>query len=275
MKRLLARIAVISLGVVAFADSAQADARQCTFDQDTQQIRCVIIADPARDISVRLGDTDLVWRRLGWRIDENIARGIGCLRTVAGVLEIGASYVIALDNVATGQRLMVQSICTFPGQAPPTPPPPPPTLPEFTEAAGTVLIAEASVSPKPQFGGITGLDSWLWCQHPGPVSVTVTLRGWTAVAAVEPVQFGWQVEGTEPTAFTGAGCGSETDPAGVWQPQTTGDWSITMRTTWAGTWTLAYQGLPVGVFPLGPVAADATPIIYPVDEFVGVLVGQP
>ena len=54
-------------------------------------------------------------------------------------------------------------------------------------------------------------------------------------------------------------------------PETMGPYSVTLTSTWAGTWTLAYNGLPAGDFPLGPFSFAAAAVPYPVDEYRGVL----
>jgi hypothetical protein len=262
-------ISVIA-GSVSIPSAAYAD-RKCVITE-LGEIRCIIVAEPAPDTAVRLGNTDLVWRRIAWRVDDDLLRGIGCVRVVAGVTEIGAAYFVILENTATNERLLTETVCTFPGEPPPTPPPPPPTFGEFKDAAANALTLQTSLNPKVEFGGITGLDTWLWCQDPGTQAVTLTLRGWTAVAEVDTVGFAWQFSGVDSIEISSSNCGSESAPAGVWQPQMKGEWAVALETTWAGTWALSYLGVPTGVFPLGPVALTSAAIEYPVDEFVGVLV---
>ena len=54
-------------------------------------------------------------------------------------------------------------------------------------------------------------------------------------------------------------------------PETMGPYSVTLTSTWAGTWTLAYNGFPAGTFPLGPFDFAAPAVAYPVGEYRGVL----
>jgi hypothetical protein len=273
MKRSLVGIAFAAAAFVALSDAASAE-RKCVLDPKTGEIRCTIVAEPAPDAVIRLGESDLVWRRIGWRVDDDLVRGIGCIRDVAGVTEIGAAYFITLENTATNEAILTETVCTFPGDPPPEPPPPPPSLREFEEAAAQALTLPTSLNPRAEFGGITGLDTWLWCVDPGTQTVTVSLRGWTAVADVDTVEFTWQIEGIAATTVRADGCGSEDKPAAIWQPQTKGDWSVALSTTWAGTWALSFQGLATGVFPLGPITLTSAAVPYPVDEFVGVLVAE-
>jgi len=90
------------------------------------------------------------------------------------------------------------------------------------------------------------LDTWLWCVSPGEVHVAVALRGWTAEATLDPVEFAWTVGGLDSARFRSSSCGSEDSPAGSWMPQTLGGYSVTLTSTWAGSWTLAYNGVPRG-----------------------------
>ena len=52
-------------------------------------------------------------------------------------------------------------------------------------------------------------------------------------------------------------------------PETKGPYSVTLTSTWAGDWTLAYNGLPAGTFPLGPFDFAAPTVPYPVSEYRG------
>ena len=149
------------------------------------------------------------------------------------------------------------------------PPPPPPTEAEFVEAARKALTVQTSLNPRPEIGGLTGLDTWLWCEDPGTVSVGVALRGWTAEATMQAVEFSWAIGGTASAGFTASGCGSEPDPAATWMPETKGPYSVTLTSTWAGTWVLSYNGFPGGSFPLGPVEFAAPTVPYPVSEYRG------
>ena len=69
------------------------------------------------------------------------------------------------------------------------PPPPPPSEAEFVEAARALLTVSTSLNPRPDIGGLTGLDTWLWCDDPGTVTVGVALRGWTASATMDAVEY--------------------------------------------------------------------------------------
>ncbi len=205
---------------------------------------------------------------------ETQARTGYCTRTVADGLtttfEFGNVYAVWLENAATGEHVTSpRSVCLFPEDPNPTPPPPPPSPAEFVEAARTVLTVQTSLSPRTEIGGLTGLDTWLWCEDPGDLEVGVALRGWTATATMQAVQHAWAIGGTASAGFTSASCGSEASPAASWMPETKGPYSVTLTSTWAGDWTLAYNGLPAGTFPLGPFDFAAPTVPYPVSEYRG------
>ena len=183
-----------------------------------------------------------------------------------------AISVVWLENALTGEQVTdLRVVCLFPGDPGPAPPPPPPSPAEFVEASRAALTVQTSLNPRVEIGGLTGLDTWLWCDNPGEVNVAVTLRGWTAEATVEPAQFAWAISGTASAGFHADGCGSEADPAASWMPETMGPYTVALTSTWAGTWTLSYNGFLGGVFPLGPYDFAAPAIAYPVDEYRGVL----
>ena len=219
--------------------------------------------------------SSFVWVQLPFPADpETQARTGYCTRTVVDGLtttfESGNVYAVWLENAATGEHVTTpRSVCLFPEDPNPTPPPPPPSPAEFVEAARTVLTVQTSLSPRTEIGGLTGLDTWLWCEDPGDLEVGVALRGWTATATMQAVQHAWAIAGTASAGFTSASCGSEASPAASWMPETKGPYSVTLTSTWAGDWTLAYNGLPAGTFPLGPFDFAAPTVPYPVSEYRG------
>ena len=274
----LAATVAVGVPTMAAAIDAQRLARQCLFDEDTNALKCYVMVDPAPPIVISLDSgiegvrLPLEWRRQIFQTPgEIIARGGGCQRQEGGDTVVGAVYMTALVNVETDEMLTFEHECVFPGDPLPVPPPPPPSLAEFLEAADLVLVADAEVSPDPAWGGITGLETWLWCEDPGELEVAVQLRGWSAAATMRPVQYRWTLDGPEEVAFTATSCGTEEAPGATWTPETKGTYSIELSATWAGSWSLTYAGIPMGTFVLGPVDVDAAPAAYPVGEYVGVL----
>ena len=274
MIRRVASLTSVALAcLLAAAPNVLAQERTCKLDPDTGLLRCILVAQPSPPRSVQLGDLPLVWKRIPLQMSELISRGIGCVRTIGDVTEIGAGYVIILENTETNEQLYFRYVCTWPDQPPPQPPPRPPTAGELRDANAQALALQPSINPSLSIGGLTGLDSWLWCQNPGPVATGVTLRGWTANGQVELVQVGWDVSGPDHFSLTSPTCGSEEMPAATWTPDRVGDYGVTLTAVWAGSWDLSWLGVPMGTFPLGPITLTSTTSSYPVDEYRGELTG--
>ena len=270
-------VLVVAIVLVAITDAGggmvRADEKKCVLDQVSGLLKCTLIASPAPPRRVRLSqEVPLEWVRVPMNVGELIARGVGCVRDVPGGQEIGAGYGISLNNTATGEQVYLDFICTWPGDAPPQPPPAPPTAAELAAANTQVLTLQPSLSPAASIGGLTGLDSWLWCVDPGPIGTGVSLRGWTANGEVRLVQVGWEI-GTDEFVRTSTSCGSESAPSATWTPESIGEFPVVLTAVWAGTWDLTWNGIPMGAFPLGPISLTAPPQPYPVDEYRGELTG--
>jgi hypothetical protein len=52
-----------------------------------------------------------------------------------------------------------------------------------------------------------------------------------------------------------------------------GQYVVALTATWAGSWDLTWNGIPMGTFPLGPAAFMSPVEMYPVDEYRGELTG--
>lgn len=266
-------VAVLVMAMVA-PRLVHADDRRCDLDPDTGQLKCVLVAQPSPPRSIRLSEElPLEWKRIPFNVGELVTLGYGCVRTNAGVTELGVGYVVTLTNTATLEQLYLDYVCEWPGEDPPEPPPPPPTQAELAEANAQALQVQPTMSPPSAIGGLTGLDSWFWCSDPGAVSTGVTLRGWVADGAVEVVQLGWEIDGPGDTASTSTSCGSEQAPSVAWTPETEGTYQVALTAVWAGTWGLTWNGVPMGSFPLGPMSLTAPAQPYLVDEYRGELTG--
>lgn len=271
-------LAAIAVGLPAEPAVAQGVDRECRFDVETRETTCVVTLrpTPTQVVSYDTGAAEaripLQWIRIAGSPRTTTAGGTQVFSCppvdVDGDMFVGLPYRTELINTDTGAVVRSTFECVYPGQAPPSPPPPPPTVAEFVDAVGEVLVVAAQINPNPAWGGITGLDTWLWCDEPGDVPVAATLRGWTAAAVLSPVQYHWQIDGASgPALINTSVCGTEPVPGAVWMPETRGDHEIELAATWAGTWTLSYSGATTGTFVLGPVSLDGDPVPYPVGEF--------
>lgn len=286
IRRCVAHSVVAAVTAVAATSVVGGDsvAAECRTSEFTGLTTCRLDAPRAPNRTVAIGNprsAAFVWISYFWynaggnpfELYDNSE----CRRTeVVGdttTYTYGNYYVTFLRNIATGAPVYEpDAVCVFDGDDPALqPPPPPPTEAEFVEAARAVLTVDTSLNPRVEIGGLTGLDTWLWCDDPGEVEVGVALRGWTATATMVAVQHQWSIGGTASASSTSDSCGSEASPAGTWMPETMGPYSVTLTSTWAGTWTLAYNGLPAGTFPLGPFDFAAPTVPYPVSEYRGVL----
>ena len=276
LARVVATIVVV-IGMFAVAPAERVSA-ECRTSPITGRTECWLTSSPRAARRTAIGDgstSSFVWVQLSFSADSEFQVRSGyCTRTVVDGLtttfEFGNNYAVWLENAATGVRVTSpRSVCLFPEDPNPTPPPPPPSPAEFVEAARTVLSVQTSLSPRTEIGGLTGLDTWLWCEDPGDLQVGVALRGWTATATMQDVQHAWAIGGTASAVFNSASCGSEGSPAASWMPEMKGSYSVTLTSTWAGDWTLAYNGLPAGTFPLGPFDFAAPTVPYPVSEYRG------
>jgi len=272
VRALLVAGVVLCVGVFGYAPSVVADREECTLDPFSGELECTLIASPSPPRSTRLSEfLPLVWSRIEWRDADGLSRDIGCIRTDGGIQEIGVAWVVALYNTDTGEQLYLDMTCEWPGEDPPQPPPPPPTPEQLAQGNAHALTLQPVLSPSTDIGGLTGLDSWLWCDDPGTVAAGAALNGWTASGAVEVVQVGWEVNGPSGTVVNTATCGSEEAPAVTWMPETMGEHTVVVTAVWAGTWELTYNGIPMGSFPLGPLALTASAVPYSVDEYRGAL----
>lgn len=267
-------------GVVAAAEV-------CWYDFNQQRQVCEVTTDPGGpQTTVPLGGSGafpLEWSRSiagggplgGTCYYEEVVDGV--LRQVSGVM-----WHWWVTNSETGDIVDQGWDCEWPGEDPPPPPTPPPDPAEFIDSISERLTVAFDMSPPAVFEGITGVDTWFWCDPSEPVSTEpITIGGWTVQATMAPLLYNWVVHngpgggGAHSTTDCGLEPLTDSDGEGsawMWQPQTKGEYVVDFSATWAGTWTLAYAGTTLGTFPLGPADIAAEPITYTVDEYVGILV---
>lgn len=153
-----------------------------------------------------------------------------------------------------------------------SPPPPPPTLEEMSDLAREqILVPEVHVNP--EWGGVTGLESWFWYEGPEEIEAAVTIRGFAVTAMMRPTRFYWDpcAAYRPPDSRRGAprGCpallessspGSRPDSAGDGREaaahflyETAGTYEIRHQVVWEGTWS--FTG------PDGEIASGSLPTI--------------
>lgn len=153
---------------------------------------------------------------------------------------------------------------TTPG---PPPPPPPPTAEEMFDL---VPIPTPAWGVSPQGDGLTGLQTWLWDTNgAGSRTVTATIRGWTATATASPNRWQWTMyepgqpapagsRSNPPAAVSATSPGSQAAPATEFRYETPGEYTLTLRVTWTGSYTYTRPGFSPTTSPLGSSTREAT-----------------
>jgi hypothetical protein len=196
------------------------------------------------------------------------------------VVTYAAQWLVMVTNTDTGELLTMYTYCEWPGEDPPQPPQLPEPPGETDIETRAILALETGVSPPADgFGGLTQLDTWLWCDDPGTVDVEARTSASASTAAVGITELVWTITGPDGTDERRATtCGTEPDPDGngdgaaaTWTPNLTGEHQITLSATWNGTWTAElylarYGWITAGPFPLDPITITGQPLTYPVVE---------
>lgn len=173
--------------------------------------------------------------------------------------------VNALLLTTGGQNSLVTYTCLVPGQAPPPPPPPPPTP---AEVWGKVPLSTASIGVSPGEKGLTGLETRLWYEGSAQgVELRLSIRGYALVAKARPVLFAWNTG--DGTTHSVSSPGSADAPALNHVYETKDDYTISLTTTWEGSYSFSGYGVSSGG-SLGAVTVSRTRP-YHVIEVRGVL----
>ena len=170
----------------------------------------------------------------------------------------GFLYVERQVVVATGETVQSRTICVL-NPVPPPPPNPTPTTPATVavpipppqEIWDRVPLPTPTWGLNPVAEGLTGLPTQLWDPSGGaPVTATVDLGGFTATATAKPVRYEWKMwdradqPNRNPSPLVEAQVpGSDENPAAVYTYETTGDFTLTMTVTWAGTYRFTGPGV--------------------------------
>jgi hypothetical protein len=178
--------------------------------------------------------------------------------------QLGVYYRFTLRVIATGEILDTYFRCIPGGPAPPATPPAAPTREELRKS---VPVPEPSIAANPSGQGVTGLDSWFWANQAGPVTATVTLRGWTVTGTLTPTKWVWATG--DGASYTASTPGSEADPAVKHAYQTKGSRQLTVDVSWEGSYAVSGYGT---AYTVEDLATESTAAVdYPVAEIRSVL----
>ena len=158
-----------------------------------------------------------------------------------------------------------------------------------------------SISPRRDFGGITGMDTWLWYDFSSQSSYLVEASTTVGIGGVEPLSLTvdaqawvdrimWDLDGdgawdreidlpdtwdgpATSSAYRAAG-GSESaeGAAATWVYETKGTYGVRIGMVWRGIYR--YSGIANALYPYDPVTRDAS-IAYPVAEVRSLLRNDP
>jgi hypothetical protein len=199
-----------------------------------------------------------------------VPQGVPCGSENRGsLLEWHFRYFVA----STGQETFLGSSCLSPGaREEASSAPPPPTVAEIQDA---VPLPRFDIATSPIRRGLTGLETWFWCDAPTTESVTVSIRGYRVVAEAHVVEFEW-VTGDGHSYFSDT-CGEEPDPeddgygaAARHTYETKDFYALELRIGWSGSYTFSGHGRR-RTGDLGDVTTVSSRR-YPVSEVRAVLV---
>jgi hypothetical protein len=143
------------------------------------------------------------------------------------------------------------------------------------EIQDAVPLPRFDIATSPIRRGLTGLETWFWCDAPTTESVTVSIRGYRVVAEAQAVEFEW-VTGDGHSYFSDT-CGEEPDPEGDGYGaaarhtyETKDFYALELRIGWSGSYTFSGHGRR-RTGDLGGVTTVSSRR-YPVSEVRAVLV---
>lgn len=142
-------------------------------------------------------------------------------------------------------EMVIIAECFDPVEAPntPPPPPPPPTLEEMTGLARELIIVpDVQLSPDPDVGGVTGLETWFWYDGQDDATVSVGIRGYTVTASMTPSRYYWDPDDPRGDVLASDQPGSEEDPAAIWVYESKDEYEVRVQVVWDGTWSFAGHG---------------------------------
>jgi hypothetical protein len=130
---------------------------------------------------------------------------------------------------------LVSEFCTAPGAAVP---PAPPTA---TEIFNQAPLPRCEIKANPTGDGLTGVETWLWCEEIEEVTVTAAIRGYQVEATATPTEFLW-LPG-DGASYISHDPGTEETPSATHMYETKGDYVIAVDVAWSGTYTYEGHGI--------------------------------
>jgi hypothetical protein len=179
----------------------------------------------------------------------------------------GRTWLYTLHDAATGAILQTRTDCianrdpesTLGAAA--TPPPTP------AELVGAAPIPEPAIQASPGGRGLTGLESRFWAADPGPVSVSVTIRGWNVTGNLAAHRWTWTTG--DGGRYEASRPGSADDPAARHTYGTKDTWPVALTVNWEGSYTVSGFGTTYTV--TGLATTGTATVDYPVIEVRGVV----
>ncbi|MGH9118712.1 MAG: hypothetical protein ACRD0A_12795 [Acidimicrobiales bacterium] len=145
----------------------------------------------------------------------------------------GLLYLREAFSVATGLIVQTDFRCVGPGE-----PPVPPPLPSRAEIWRSTPVPQPVIHVSPTIDGLVGLDTWLWGEAHGSVTISLSLRGWSVSGTAGPTESRPATAGY----YAADNPGSEGWPVGSHVFSRSGTYGITHTVGWGGGFTVTGYG---------------------------------
>jgi hypothetical protein len=147
----------------------------------------------------------------------------------------------------------------------------PPALPSRAEIWQATPVPQPVIHLSPHIDGLVGLDTWLWGERHGGVTIALSLRGWAVTGTAGPSE--WAFETSDGGHYSADNPGSEESPVGAHLFSRHGTYGISHTVSWSGGFTVSGYGFSFEVDGLArSFSAERDYDVIEI-EAVGVLVG--
>jgi hypothetical protein len=123
--------------------------------------------------------------------------------------------------------------------------PVPPPLPSRAEIWQAAPVPQPVIHVSPYVDGLVGLDTWLWGDPHGSVSISLSLRGWAVAGTASPSE--WVFETSDGGHYAADNPGSEDWPVGKHVFSHHGTYGLTHTVSWGGGFTVSGYGFSFNV----------------------------